>query len=336
MISELGGRFGIAASTVRIRACGAPTTSARPLRAATGESGRAAGRRDGGAGRSGVCRAEPWWRTRAPDPRQLLWSPRRLSIRRRNGPCSGGRFADTGPASRTVPPGRRRSVIVMTASGVPSGSASRIRPASGLMALAGPRRSPGPARRSRPAARPSAVTESTSAGDMNPRSGARAPDSSSSRSPSWPSSRVHAGRPVMSADSPADASAVTFTSVRRRARSRAVDSRPRESARHPEATRAAGPRARHVSPSAPVRGRPARAQPLSSGDPAQRVQLRGGPSSEDTGEAVLRLAHDVQEFLVRGDRRPPGRRGDQSLGGQVAAGCRRGRRPDRPEAGARR
>ena len=54
-----------------------------------------------------------------------------LSISRRNGPCSGGRFAATGPASRTRPVAGRsstvRSSIVMTAIGVPSGSASKIR-----------------------------------------------------------------------------------------------------------------------------------------------------------------------------------------------------------------
>ena len=78
----------------------------------------------------------------------------------------------------------RRSVISSTASGVPSGSCSSSRAASGLMALAGTSKVTGTGQGVPSGSLPSAVTESTSAGDMNPRSGGRAPDSSSSRSPS--------------------------------------------------------------------------------------------------------------------------------------------------------
>jgi hypothetical protein len=54
---------------------------------------------------------------------------------------------------------------------------------------------------------PRSATAATSAASMNPRSGANAPDVSSSRSPSWVSLSVQEGQPDSSAGSGAGAGA---------------------------------------------------------------------------------------------------------------------------------
>ncbi len=165
------------------------------------------------------------------------WSPRLaagLSISRRKGPCSGGRFAVTGPASRTRPgaalpsaPGARspvRSRMARTAIGVPSGSASSSRsPACARSGTASDGKSNVTAAGNGVPSASShrSATAATSACVMKPVSGASAPVSSSSRSPSWVALRVAVGSKLSSAGDTVSASAVTFWSSREATRGRA-------------------------------------------------------------------------------------------------------------------
>ena len=130
-------------------------------------------------------------RPRAPPaPRRAAAAGAGTARARAGGTRSPGHPAGPGPGAVNA-----RSLISSTASGVPSGSCSSSRVASGLMALAGTSKVTGTGQGVPSGSRPLAVTESASAAVMNPCSGGRAPDSSSSRSPSWPSSSVQAGRP---------------------------------------------------------------------------------------------------------------------------------------------
>ena len=202
----------------------------------------------------------------APSPNSArTWAGVRRSCR--NGPCSGSRNWITWPLSRTSPvaaglagpvvPGRNggaasvsrawrprrpsgagsdgragdRSLMSRTASGTPSGSFSASRRWDGGTTSSGTSSVTGTGHAVPSASVPDSLTDDTSAAVMNPVNGAKAPESSISRSASWFSSRVQEGRLAKPAASPAAASAVTSTSVRRAALPRGLAARAAFSAR---------------------------------------------------------------------------------------------------------
>src|SRR6266545_433298 len=217
-----GGSCARAASTARTRASGPVTSSAGPA-----TSGKSSSR---------ACIPPARWRSwpssrrcKGPRVRQARTglgfpapspAPGRPSVARvsagpcrsaRNGPCSGARSARTGPASRTTLCGSAcvRSVISIIASGAPSGSSNTSAPAPGGTAPAGTFKVTGKGNSVPSHRRPSRATAAASASVMNPFSGANAPDTNSSRSPSWSSSGAKDGERISSAASPAESAVMS-------------------------------------------------------------------------------------------------------------------------------